>query len=178
MRDGEPHRAISGLRIFGSDDLAALSIIHEQAASAGAFRFVRDRITWERILARLEFEHHARGEGENLFWVLDGSNGPEAYAIIRTSPDTLRWREHGALPSARGRLSELFWGGLATARQGGMKRIEGWTLPAPATGAPLYPIARRRRPSRIILARSLVDRPGLPPFDLEEEWRIGELDSF
>jgi len=111
-------------------------------------------------------------------WIIDGSAGPMAYAVLRPGPEALRWLEHGARPGGERGLRDLFWAAIATARWRGLSRLEGWTLPGGPEGETLYPIARRARRRPLLMARALDPGIELSGLRAGTDCPIGELDRF
>jgi GNAT superfamily N-acetyltransferase len=175
---GDPLREVRGLRRWGAADLDALVRIHDAATEGGRLAVLRDRSAWEQVLLKLELASRLPAGGEDLLWVIDRGEGVEAYAVLKETGDTLRWREHGARRGSEDVLVDLFWGALARARRLRMERLEGWHLPDAVTETALYPIARRKRKSPVVMARALDPEIELPDFAREEDCRLGELDAF
>ncbi len=174
----DPLDTIPGLRPFRPDDLDALVDMHAAATPDAALAIVRDRQAWDQALLKLRLAHRLRGDGDEPIWVIEGSDGPDAYAVMQITAGALRWREHGVRPGAEARLHDLFWRALSRARGLGLKRVEGWHLPSGSGGRPLYPIARRTRTNPIVMIRALSPALRPPRFEHEDECRVPELDSF
>lgn len=178
LKSGETSAELEGLRAFRPGDLDALIRIHDFTTDGGRFAIQRDRPAWRQILLKMELRHRLRREAEDRLFVIDRGSGVEAYAILRATSGTLRWREHGARRGSEERLVDLFWSAIAWARREGMERLEGWFLPAAVTDTSIYPVARRRRAEPVVMIRALDRGIELPEFSREEDCQVWELDAF
>jgi len=174
----DPFQAVPGLRPALVGDLAAIAAIHEAMIRDQRLRIARDRADWEAILAIGESDPSRRDPHDTLVWVIESGGVVAAYLVLRESPGSLRWREHGTMPGAADLAATLFWSALAWSRRRSLPRLEGWLLPPEVTARPLYPVARRTRSAPVLLLRPL--DPALASLSLtrEEECRIWELDLF
>ncbi|HET6278754.1 MAG TPA: GNAT family N-acetyltransferase [Candidatus Polarisedimenticolia bacterium] len=174
----DPPQGVPGLRTGGPGDFDAIVRLHEGYEASAAFRLMRSRRAWDRLLLRPEAGRGPRQGGERDIWMVDDRSGPVAYAVLQEQGEVLRWLEHGARPGGDGRLGDLFWAAIARARRHGLSRLEGWSLPRGAAGEPLYPIARRARRRPLLMARALQPDITLTALRDATVCRIGELDRF
>lgn len=174
----DPPLGVPGLRTAEPGDIDAIVRLHEGYETPAALRLMRSRRSWDQLLPRAEAGRPPPQSGERAIWMIDDRAGPVAYAILQEQGAALRWLEHGARPGGDGRVNDLFWAAIASARQHGLSRLEGWSLPRGAAGETLYPIARRARQWPLLMGRALQPDISLTGLRDAADCRIGELDRF